>query len=150
MIATRSTRRSIPLVDWLPILRSKNFHFVSLQYTECSAEIAALEQQHGVRVVHWQEAIDDYDETAALVCALDHIVTVQTAIFHLTGALGRPVWGLIPIPAEWRYLQAGETVPWYPSARLFRQTARGDWASVIGVVTEGLARLADAASPPQI
>jgi hypothetical protein len=135
---TGRDRRSIPLAEWLPILRMAGVQFVSLQYTDCKAELAEFEQVHGIRVTHWQEGIDDYDETAALVGALDQIVTVQTAIFHLAGALGRPVWGLIPIPAEWRYLQAGETVPWYPSARLFRQSVRGDWTNAVGQVEEAL------------
>lgn len=135
---TGRDRRSIALADWKPILEQPGIHAISLQYTECSAEITALEQQHGIRVVHWQEAIDDYDETAALVCALDQVVTVQTSIFHLAGALGRPVWGFIPIPAEWRYLQAGSSSPWYPSARLFRQSVRGDWGSVINAISDEL------------
>jgi tetratricopeptide (TPR) repeat protein len=142
---TGRDRRSLPLVEWHPLLQHKGVHLVSLQYTECSAEIAALEQAHGIKLTHWQEAIDDYDETAALLCALDLVITVQTAVFHLSGALGRPVWGLVPLPAEWRYLNTGERLPWYPSARLFRQTERGDWANVIGRVAEALAQLADSA-----
>jgi tetratricopeptide (TPR) repeat protein len=136
-------RRSIPLADWLPVFKQGGIQFVSLQYTNCDAEIAALEEAEGIKVTHWQDVIDDYDETAALVCALDLVITVQTAIFHLAGALGRPVWGLLPIPAEWRYMQAGGTLPWYPSARLFRQVTFGDWNDVLRAVGVELRCLAN-------
>jgi tetratricopeptide (TPR) repeat protein len=137
-LKTGVDRRSIPLADWLPVFKQEGIQFVSLQYTECSAEVAELEQAHGVRLTHWPEAIDDYAETAALVCALDLVITVQTAIFHLGGALGRPVWGLIPIPAEWRYMLEGESLPWYPSARLLRQSSAGNWGEVMGAVAADL------------
>ncbi len=128
---SRLSLRSIPLDAWLPILKQDGIAFISLQYTDCRAELADLDRDHGVRVHHWQEAIDDYDETAALACALDLVISVQTALVHLGGALGRPVWVLVPAVSEWRYLVAGETLPWYPSARLFRQTVAGEWSAVI-------------------
>ena len=90
---------------------------------------------------HWQDALDDYDETAAMVCALDLVISVCTAVIHLTGALGKPVWIMVPAVAEWRYLHSGETLPWYPSARLFRQTEVGRWQDVISRVGEQLSRL---------
>jgi ADP-heptose:LPS heptosyltransferase len=97
-----------------------------------------------VSLPHWQDALDDYDETAALVCALDLVISVCTAVIHLTGALGKPVWILVPAVAEWRYLRSGETLPWYPSARLFRQAQAEDWQNVIGRVSEQLAQLSGA------
>jgi tetratricopeptide (TPR) repeat protein len=128
---TRREARSIPLQEWHPILAAEGRHFVSLQYTDCRQELQALEEQHGIVIHHWQEAIDDYDETAALVMALDKVITVCTSIVHLTGALGRPAWVLVPRVPEWRYLASGETMPWYPSVRLFRQPRAGDWAPVL-------------------
>lgn len=129
--------RSLSLVDLLPLLRLPGMHFISLQYTECVAEITAMREQHGVSVRHWQEAIDDYDETAALVAALDMIISVQTAVVHLSGALNKPVWAMVPATPEWRYQRAGETVPWYPSLRIFRQHTLGDWQPVIDrIITE--------------
>ena len=92
---------------------------------------------------HWQDALDDYDETAALVCALDLVISVCTAVIHLAGALGKPVWVLVPAVAEWRYLDRGEKLPWYPSSRLFRQTESGRWQDVIGQITEQFDRLPD-------
>lgn len=128
---TRREARSIPLHDWLPILATEGAHIVSLQYTDCRTELEALSDDYGLRVHHWQEAIEDYDETAALVMALDRVVTVCTSIVHLTGALGRPAWVLVPCVPEWRYLASGETMPWYPSVRLFRQPRAGDWTPVL-------------------
>ncbi|HWO99886.1 MAG TPA: tetratricopeptide repeat protein [Methylococcus sp.] len=128
---TRRDLRSIPLLEWLPLLTLAGIHFVSLQYTDCSQEITQLRECCGIRIQHWQEAIDDYDETAALVTALDGVISVCTAIVHLGGALGRPVWVLVPKISEWRYLATGECMPWYPSVRLFRQGKDEDWADVM-------------------
>lgn len=133
---TRRQLRSIPLYEWIPILTMEGAHFVSLQYTDCRDELQALTERDGIIVHHWQDAIDDYDETAALVSALDLVVTVCTSIVHLTGALGKPVWVLVPAVPEWRYLDSGETMPWYPSARVFRQEREGTWAEVMEKVRQ--------------
>ena len=92
----------------------------------------------GVTIMHWQDAIDDYDETAAPVRALDLVLTVCTSIVHLAGALARPVWVAAPLVPEWRYGLEGDSMDWYPSARLFRQTKRGDWEDVITRMSEHL------------
>ena len=138
---TRRTARSIDLIHWLPLLQQTGGQFVSLQYGDATrAELASLASDHAVYVDHWQEAIDDYDETAALVSALDLVISVQTAVVHLAGALGKPVWVMVPAVPEWRYLQSGETMPWYPSVRLFRQPHADDWAPVIATVNAELAK----------
>jgi hypothetical protein len=145
---TRSPLRSIDLRDWEAILSVPDVSFVSLQYTsDAEAEIAALEQSSGRRVVHWPEAIADYDETAALVGALDLTISVCTAVVHLAGALGRPVWVLAPYSPEWRYGRAGERMPWYPSARVFRQEHRGDWPQLVDAVGARLHELTQSATP---
>ena len=113
-------------------------HFTEILKTE----IDALQRRFGVRVHEWREAIDDYDETAALVAALDLVISVQTAVVHLAGALGKRAWVLVPVVAEWRYLESGETMPWYPSVRLFRQRQAGQWQPALAQVAEELARLA--------
>jgi tetratricopeptide (TPR) repeat protein len=137
---TRRALRSMALDQLLPVLRSPGARFVSLQYTaEARTDIAALEARHGMRIEHWSEAIDDYDQTAALVCALDLVVSVCTALVHLGGALGRPVWVMAPYSPEWRYGFSGESMPWYPSVRLFRQPAYGEWGPVIADVARELA-----------
>lgn len=144
--ATRRHLRSLALGEFLPVLRLPA-RFVSLQYGDCSSDLDALSREHGVIVPHWPDALDDYDETAALVCALDLVISVCTAVIHLAGALGKPVWILVPAVAEWRYLDRGEIMPWYPSARLFRQTESGRWQEVIGQVAEQTERFARTINP---
>jgi tetratricopeptide (TPR) repeat protein len=82
--------------------------------------------------------LDDWEDTAAAVAALDLVVTVDTAIAHLAGALGRPVWILLPFAPDWRWLVGREDTPWYPTARLFRQERAGDWDGVIRRVARAL------------
>ena len=141
---TRDSLRSVALEHWLPILGMKDVRFFSLQYTECDAELAAIKANHGIEIQHWTEAIDDYDETAALVSALDVVISVQTALVHLGGALGRPVWAMVPTVPEWRYQSSGHSMPWYPSVRLYRQESPGEWGSAIQSVAQDLDLLQEA------
>jgi hypothetical protein len=127
---SRSGLRSLELARFAPFLAGVPAVWVSLQYSDCREELDGFARRHRVTVRHWQEAIDDYDETAALVSALDVVVSVCTAIVHLSGSLGQRALVMVPHAAEWRYGAAGETMPWYPSVRLFRQRARGDWDAV--------------------
>ncbi|MGH8726094.1 MAG: tetratricopeptide repeat protein, partial [Burkholderiales bacterium] len=135
---TGKKRRSLSLEQLVPVLRLPGMHFVNLQYTDVRDEMRALEQRHSLRVHHWQEAIDDYDQTAALVCALDGVLTVCTAIVHLTGALGRPALVMVPFGADWRYGAAGERMVWYPSVRLLRQREVAQWGEVLDEVSRRL------------
>lgn len=139
---TRRPLRSIALDRLLPILSVPNVSFVSLQYTpEAASDAAALRAAHGIRVEHWQEAIDDYAETAALVGALDLVISVCTAVVHLSGALGQRVWVMTPHSPEWRYGISGDAMPWYPSVKLIRQPVAGDWETVIAAVAANLREL---------
>jgi hypothetical protein len=124
---TRTQIRSIPGDHWRPILQVDGCHFIDLQYGDSGMERQELETHSGVPIAHYPEALADYDETAALICALDLVVSVCTAVIHLSGALGRPVWILTPKVPEWRYTADRSTLVWYPAARLFRQPAAGDW-----------------------
>lgn len=138
---TRRELRSVPLQRLQPILGLSGLRFISLQYTaDAGDEVAALKAGHGLHVEHWPDAIEDYEETAALVCALDHVVSVCTSLVHLGGALARPVWVMAPHSPEWRYGFTGESMPWYPTVRIFRQPAFGDWDPVIGAVAAELGR----------
>jgi tetratricopeptide (TPR) repeat protein len=139
---TRRELRSLSLDQLQPLLATPGVRFVSLQYTAGARDdIAAFRARSGIEVAHWPEAIDDYDQTAALVCALDLVVSVCTSLVHLGGALGRPVWVLAPVSPEWRYGFAGESMPWYPSVRLFRQPGYGEWEPVIAAAARELAAL---------
>ena len=130
--------RTISLAELLPVLRTPGAIFVNLQYGPRSGELAALEKQHGIVIHHWQEAIDDYEETAALVSALDLTLSVCTAVVDLAGALGRPVWVMAPVRSDFRYVLKGATMPWYPSVRMFRQESYGEWGPVISSVAAAL------------
>lgn len=145
---TRRAMRSLPLADWLPLLRVPHARFVSLQYTpDAAEEIAELRQAQGITMEHWPEAIEDYDETAALVCALDLVVSVCTSVVHLGGALGRPVWVLAPYSPEWRYGFKGPGMPWYSSVRVYRQPRYGEWEPVVEEVLGDLRRQAGTLAP---
>ena len=135
---TRRSFRSLRLSELLPILRVPGLRFVNLQYGDCAEDLEALRRDSGIEVAHWPEAIDDYEETAALCMALDLTVSVCTSVIHLNGALGRPVWVMVPAVPEWRYGVSGEAMPWYPAVRLIRQAARGDWSDVFARVAADL------------
>jgi len=140
--SSRRDLRSIPLPKWLPILQQPRVQFVNLQYTPCRDQLQQLHSQNGILINHRQDAIDDYDETAALVSALDLVISVQTAVIHLSGALGTPTWVMVPVCPEWRYGATGERMPWYGSVRLFRQRQWNDWQETIETVARELARRA--------
>ncbi len=136
--ATGRVRRSLELEHLVPLLRRRGLRFVSLQYGEGAEELGRVREASGVEVAHWPEAIEDYDETAALVKALDLVLSVCTAVIHLGGALGQRTWVLVPHVPEWRYGMQGEATPWYPSVRLFRQPSPGNWDSVLARVAREL------------
>jgi len=139
---TRSPLRSIALERWDAIFSIPGVCFVNLQYTgEAESEINALAEMRGNRVAYWPEAIADYEETAALVSALDLTLSVCTAVVHLAGALGRPVWVMAPYSPEWRYGRSGDTMPWYPTARILRQERFGEWDTVLEAVAARLHKL---------
>jgi tetratricopeptide (TPR) repeat protein len=141
IVETGRSRRSLDLEQLLPVLHQPGVNFISLQYGDCTGELNEAIPRHGLRIRHWQAAIDDYEETAALVCALDLTISVCTAVVHLAGALGRPVWVMAPLFPEARYGLTGESMPWYPSVRMFRQRAPGAWDDVIVAVARELQAL---------
>lgn len=139
---TRRNLRSIPLKQLRPLLDVEGCSFVSLQYVDSTAEIGAMLTEHGHHILQFPEISSDYDQTAALVASLDLVITVCTAVAHLSGAQAKPVWIMAPAVPEWRYLLHGEEMPWYPSARLWRQSASGCWDEVIEQVASALERYA--------
>src|SRR5208337_2720920 len=80
-------------------------------------------------------------DTASLIATLDLVITTDTCIAHLAGAMAKPVWILLPHLGDWRWMQQIETTPWYPTARLLRQSSPGDWGGVLERVTRGLNEL---------
>jgi hypothetical protein len=103
-----------------------------------SEDAAALAAE--TRVAHVGGELEDFSDTAAVLALCDLVITVDTAAAHLAGAMGRPVWVLVPYAPDWRWTRDGETTPWYPTARLFRQTSPGDWDAVIARVAGELGR----------
>ena len=108
----------------------------SLQKGEAAKE--TMNPPDGMKVTDYTEAIADFSDAAALVENLDLVISVDTAAAHLAGALGKPVWTLLPFVPEWRWLLNREDSPWYPTMRIFRQPSPGDWESVISRVVEEL------------
>jgi hypothetical protein len=111
----------------------------SLQVGERSGDISSLA---GVKIADLSRWLMDFADTAAAVCRLDLVISVDTAVAHLAGALGRPVWLLSGHPPEWRWLLDREDSPWYPTARLFRQGKEGEWPGIAREVAAALARMA--------
>lgn len=130
--------RSIPLELLQPLLAVDGVEFFSLQVGSGSAEPAALAES---RITDLAPEIGDMADTAALIDRLDLVICVDTAVAHLAGALGRPVWVLLPVSSDWRWLRDHEDSPWYPAMRLFRQRALNEWGTVIDDVRKALERV---------
>jgi tetratricopeptide (TPR) repeat protein len=126
--------RSIPL-EGLDALRSPDLQLVSLQKDTRKGDEELL-RRYDIR--YFGEEIRDFADTAALISLMDIVISVDTSVAHLAGAMGKPVWILLPFSPDWRWLLDREDSPWYPTARLLRQPAIGDWSSVIARVREEL------------
>ena len=94
------------------------------------------------RIAFFGDDLRDFNDTAALLDLMDLVITVDTSVAHLAGAMGKPVWILLPYNPDWRWLLDRDDSPWYPSARLFRQQQIGNWAGVIDQVRSELLTLA--------
>jgi tetratricopeptide (TPR) repeat protein len=132
-------RRSIPLRLLLPLLALREFHFVALQ-KEVPDEDAPLLDSTGMATFLGERQADLAD-TAAMISLLDLVITIDTSVAHLAGAMGKPTWVLLPFSTDWRWLRDRSDNPWYPTARLFRQPAPGDWESVVTQVATALREL---------
>jgi len=129
-------QRSMQLKTLTPLLRTREIEWVSLQKGSAAEQICELDED----VCVWDGSSGDRDlaETAALVAGLDLVITTDTSIAHLAGAMGKPVWVLLAHLADWRWGNEGETTPWYPTARLYRQEAPGNWEELLGRVRNDL------------
>jgi len=129
--------RSIPFAQLAPFF-SLPARFVSIQRDLRAEDADPLAAE--TRVTHIGGELDSFADTAAAVALCDLVIAVDTAVVHLAGAMGRPVWVMLPFTPDWRWTLDGDTTPWYPTARLFRQTALGDWHGVIARVGAELGR----------
>jgi tetratricopeptide (TPR) repeat protein len=131
---TRRAIRSVSPDVLAPLLARTDVHWVSLQHDASDDEVARFRSAASGRFSHWPEVWSTADEAAALMTALDAVVTVCSSVVHLGGALGVRVLAMVPANPEWRYLRAGERMPWYPSVELLRQIHAGDWRTVVDEV----------------
>jgi tetratricopeptide (TPR) repeat protein len=164
-------QRSMKLTDLAPLTSLPGVRFFSLQKGEAAVPAGALPE--GTELIDWTGELNDFAETAALIDNLDLVISVDTAVAHLAGAMGKPAWLLLPFAPDWRWMEAREakaeggrrkveegrrrgakiesppfgrppsafrlsSSAWYPTMRLFRQPAAGDWASVIAEVANAL------------
>ncbi|QCO09875.1 tetratricopeptide repeat protein [Azospirillum brasilense] len=138
-------RRSLPLAALAPLREVPGVQLVSLQVGPAAADLAS-----------WPEAsfdasplLTDFAATAAALASIDLVITVDTAVAHLAGSLGRPTWVLLPFAPDWRWMLGRTDSPWYPTVRLFRQSRVGDWSGPVSEVVRELQRLADGRGAPQ-
>jgi Flp pilus assembly protein TadD len=121
--------RSMRLDQFAPLSAIKHARFVTLQLGPAAAQ--ARRPPAGLELIDHTNELHDFADTAALLANLDLIITVDTAVAHLAGALARPAWVLLPYMPDWRWMLDRTDSPWYPTLRLFRQKTRGDWAQVM-------------------
>jgi hypothetical protein len=129
--------RSCPLEEFLPLLRAPGIAFFSLQKGKRREDLFRLPQE--IRVEDLESRLGDFGDLAVIISQLDLVIGVDTAVIHLAGALGRPVWTLLSYVPDWRWMLDGETTPWYPTMRLFRQAGAGDWRGVMERASAALA-----------
>ncbi len=143
----RDRNRSIPLATLAPLLAVDGVRFYSLQKQPRPGEAELYPPPP--RMQDLGPDLADFGDTAAAIAQLDLVICVDTAVAHLAGALGKPTWLMLPKVGDFRWLASGETSPWYPSMRLFRQTEPDVWDDVVQRVTRALAdAVADGRVPP--
>ncbi len=131
--------RSCPLMEFAPLAHVEGVSFYSLQVGSGADAVGASASD--LQLVDHTDRLTDFSETAALIANLDLVISVDTAVAHLAGALGKPTWVLVAHKPEWRWLDERSDSPWYPTARIFRQPKPGDWRDVILLVKNSLGQL---------
>lgn len=128
-------RRSCPLAALSPLLTTPGVTFFSLQRDDGEDQIPQVAAAAALVLLDDRR---DFDRKAALVQVLDLVISVDTSHVHLAGALARPVWAMLPFSPDWRWRLTGAASPWYPTARLFRQSTPGDWAGLVAELRQAL------------
>jgi len=116
-----------------PLFDLRDAEFISLQLPD-----PHVEPLDDPALIDRTSALRDFDDTAALIADLDLVISVDTAVAHLAGALARPVWMMLPRAPDFRWMMDRSDSPWYPTMRLFRQPSPGDWESVVAAVAGAL------------
>lgn len=141
--------RSLAFAALAPLLSAPaSLLSIQRELRQADADMLAREP----RVTHLGDQLHSFADTAAIVADADLVISADTAVAHLAGAMGKPLWLLLPFTSDWRWTRDGDKSPWYPAARLFRQRTLGDWAGVVDRLAEELAHLGsgplEAAAPP--
>ena len=132
--------RSMDLELLAPLFAIPGLSFVSIQRELRDKDAAVLARTPNVR--HLGGELADMTDTAAVVRLADLVISVDTSVVHLAGAMGRPLWVMLPFAPDWRWTLTGDATPWYPQARLLRQPAIGDWPSVVATLRDALTEFA--------
>lgn len=137
--------RSLPVSDLALLVDVENIQWVSLQKFKPSSSMSGINIP--LPLIDWTTELNDYADTAALIDQLDLVITVDTSVAHLAGALGKPVWVMLPYVPDWRWMLDRRTSPWYPTTVLYRQSKMGDWMSVLEEMKQDLNTLSKKKRP---
>ncbi|MBX3415421.1 MAG: tetratricopeptide repeat protein [Pirellulales bacterium] len=151
-VAKEQLRRATQFELWRPLIETPGAHFINLQYGDCQLELEQAERQWNVKIHEWPEAdpLGELDSVAAQIAALDLVVAVGNTSVHMAGALGVPAWAILPRVPGWRWMLHTDTIPWYTSVELFRQSEADGWTGLFqrisarlnGFIAEHTARTA--------
>jgi len=147
-LAAIDARRSMSIQRLTPLLAQPGCSFFSLQKGAVAADLQALAKANVAAIHDFSAEWKDFSDTAAVIANLDLVISVDTAVAHLAGAMGKPVWLLNRFDTCWRWMLDRDDSPWYSSMRVFRQPRPGDWNSVVAAATAALAELASTHRPP--
>ena len=141
-------RRSIPMRLLAPLFELADFHFIALQKEIPDDDAPLMRASRMTSFLGEQQT--DLADAAAMIAMLDLVITIDTSIAHLAGAMGKPTWVMLPFSTDWRWLRDRDDSPWYPSLRLFRQPGPGAWDDVIARIGAALGELAAARRPEDV
>lgn len=149
---TERRKRTTVLDQWSEIFAAPSVQWINLQYGDATDEIAAAREEMGITIHDFRDGdpLVDMGAFAAKVKALDLVISVGNATVHLAGALGVPTWAMLPRVPAWRWFLAGESCPWYPSVRLFRQQDHARWEAVFARVAAELAQRGENGGTPMV
>jgi ADP-heptose:LPS heptosyltransferase len=137
---TEDNSRSCPLRYFIPLSKIPGVRLYGLQKGEAARKVKDLTGK--ISVTNLADELNDFTDTAGVIENLDLVISVDTAVLHLAGAMGKPAWAILPFTPDWRWMLSREDSPWYPTVRLFRQKRHGDWDNVFRRLAKELRILA--------